>query len=144
MNVCIYRSGCSMAPPSGLARSLLGNVLDCICAGKWHPSGGSRPASRPRPRRELTFPLTVGWLALIYSPPREGSVELFFFDFLPLLSSGEKKKKLKMCSGFKGNNICGWYRAALPLLPVLSFTADSTEFIYFQLYEALSSMVVPA
>ena len=86
----------------------------------------------------------MGWLALIYSPPREGSVELFFFDFLPLLSSGEKKKKLKMCSGFKGNNICGWYRAALPLLPVLSFTADSTEFIYFQLYEALSSMVVPA
>ena len=63
-----------------------------ICAGKWHPSGGSRPASRTRLRRELTFPLTVGWLALIYSPPREGSIELFFFDFLPLLSSGKKNK----------------------------------------------------
>ena len=30
-----------------------------------------------------------------------------------------------MCSEFKGNSICGWYRAALPLLAALSFTADS-------------------
>ena len=36
-----------------------------------------------------------------------------------------------MCPEFKGTSICGWYRAALPLLAVLSFTADSTEFIYF-------------
>ena len=30
-----------------------------------------------------------------------------------------------MCSEFKDNSICGWYRAALPLLAALSFFADS-------------------
>ena len=55
---------------------------------------GSRAVSRPGPRRELTIPSAVVsrlWF-MVPQGKAEGSLELFFFDFLPLLSSGKKLK----------------------------------------------------
>lgn len=55
---------------------------------------GSRAVSRPGPRCELTIPSAVVSRLWFTVPQRkvEGSLELFFFDVLPLLSSGEKLK----------------------------------------------------
>lgn len=55
---------------------------------------GSRAVSRPGPRCELTIPSAVVSRLWFMVPQRkvEGSLELFFFDILPLLSSGKKLK----------------------------------------------------